>query len=91
MRRNTIRLLKYLVLVIVCLLGAPAAMKLMLGDDVNAPPEDIALNAPRGLPVDPVKADTHNDAVRATVAGSELIKIDWHDYKHLAEEKQRSG
>ena len=67
MRRNTVRLLKYAVLVGAVLLVAPAAIRLLQSGDDNT--QEALLNAAHGLPVEPPA----NNALAA--GNSELLPL----------------
>ncbi|CAH1777487.1 unnamed protein product [Owenia fusiformis] len=99
MRRNTTRLLKYLIAAVLLLMFGPFAMKQLFGNEPSA-------RAPRGnpnafLPNDPdIKIkdipevpDVNDGKPRAIDVGvsDELKKIDWHNYAQIAAEQQRTG
>ena len=86
MRRNTVRLLKYVVFVGIAFIILSTLIKSFLGNEKK--PErfyqGVAPEAPRAMKEEelPIVQDAHPD-------GSELI--DWHDHKKINAEKQRKG
>eukprot|EP00105_Crassostrea_gigas_P035285 XP_019919433.1 PREDICTED: putative polypeptide N-acetylgalactosaminyltransferase 10 isoform X3 [Crassostrea gigas] len=96
MRRNTVTLLKYLIVGCVIVLGGPLILKKLFGSDT---PPDLYIDARNVLPKvqksgknpyagDPLKKI---DCFQNPYAGDPLKKIDWHDYKKIAEDEQRTG
>lgn len=81
MRRNTVTLLKFLIAAVIFLAAGPIAMKILFSGSRHM--KDIYVDDPRGMPVEP----RHPHAVQE----EEKKKIDWHDYKAIAEDEQRQG
>ncbi|ELU14019.1 hypothetical protein CAPTEDRAFT_197005 [Capitella teleta] len=92
MRRNSISILKYLVLAALFLTLGPFLVKFMIPDDHD----DIAPRGnAEGMPIEPGavvrKSASDHESPEKSRADEPLQKIDWHDYKHIEIEKQRTG
>ncbi|CAC5399676.1 GALNT [Mytilus coruscus] len=81
MRRNTVTLLKFLVAAVLCIM----AIKYFTGG--NGGTEEVYVDSKF-----PHEGGGGGGNKRALVVGDgDMKKIDWHNYKQIAEEKQRTG
>ncbi|KAL5012727.1 hypothetical protein ScPMuIL_011278 [Solemya velum] len=82
MRRNSVTLLKFIVVAAIVLAAGPITLRLLFAkNDVS----EVYVKADRGLPH---MRDSH---VPPEVHKTELKKIDWHNYKQIALEQERKG
>ncbi|XP_013411643.1 putative polypeptide N-acetylgalactosaminyltransferase 10 [Lingula anatina] len=93
MRRNTKTLLKYVIVAGVCLAFGPLLLRTLFGDK---PKTEALLD--RGLPLPP--GDNRHEKFLERPKEEQPLdnepvdpnaKIDWHNYKQIAEEKERKG
>ncbi|KAL3878932.1 hypothetical protein ACJMK2_031256 [Sinanodonta woodiana] len=87
MRRNSITFLKYVVVAIIILALCPLAIKFLMGGKRI---EEEYVDAGRGMPFAP-RIQRDSDVVQMNQKSTERKKIDWHDYKKIAEEAAKTG
>ncbi|XP_069130900.1 putative polypeptide N-acetylgalactosaminyltransferase 10 [Argopecten irradians] len=87
MRRNSVTILKLLVVAVVFVLAGPMVIKHLFGGSKRSLTEEF-VHAGNGMPVNPDAAKQRNEL---PPANAPLEKIDWHNYKQIAEDEERKG
>lgn len=86
MRRNTVTLLKFVIGAVIFLAAGPVAMKFLLGGGKRYTDEYVDTRG--AMPVEP---GHEGKALRFVKDTDKLQKIDWHNYKQIAEDEARVG
>ena len=79
MRRNTVTLLKFIVVAVICIV----AIKYLIGSKEGTPDVYVDSKFPH--------ENEARDKTQTKIGEKALEKVDWHNYKQIAEEKQRTG
>lgn len=90
MRRNTVTILKYLGVISVFLIMGPILLKSLLQNDGGSE-DDVFEQVPRGNPKIAEVVKRAADLRPQVNSNDKTTKIDWHDYKKIAEEQARVG
>ncbi|XP_053399480.1 putative polypeptide N-acetylgalactosaminyltransferase 10 isoform X2 [Mercenaria mercenaria] len=87
MRRNTVTLLKFVIAAVIFLAAGPVALKFLFGGGKKYADEYV--DVPHGaMPVEPREGNRLKERAFSSDA---LKKIDWHNYKQIAEDEGRVG